>query len=121
MVRLSVARGLVVDDNAGNRARAHATLEAEAIAFVLASSGREALALFDPQTIDCILLDIRMPELDGIEVCRRIRARPDGGRVAILFLTAERDVAPFDRALAAGGDDFITKPFRTAELVTRIQ
>jgi signal transduction histidine kinase len=118
---LAVARVLVVDDNAENRALAQATLEDEDIACVLASNGREALALLDTQALDCILLDIRMPELDGIEVCTRIRARPDCGRVAILFLTAERDVATFDRALAAGGDDFITKPFRPSELVTRIQ
>ncbi|MEP6860337.1 MAG: hybrid sensor histidine kinase/response regulator [Deltaproteobacteria bacterium] len=118
---LAVARILLVDDNAQNRALAQATLEDEDIPCVLASSGREALALFDAQAIDCILLDIRMPELDGIEVCKLIRARPDGARAAILFLTAERDVATFDRALAAGGDDFITRPFRPSELVARIQ
>ncbi|HET9988905.1 MAG TPA: ATP-binding protein, partial [Kofleriaceae bacterium] len=60
-------------------------------------------------------------EMDGIEVCTRIRARPDGDRIAILFLTAERDVATFDRALEAGGDDFITKPFRAGELIARMQ
>jgi len=118
---LAVARVLVVDDNAENRALAQATLEDEDIACTLANSGRDALALLDTQPVDCILLDIRMPEMDGIEVCTRIRARPDGGRVAILFLTAERDVTTFDRALAAGGDDFITKPFRPGELVARIQ
>jgi len=62
-----------------------------------------------------------MPGIDGIEACRRIRALPGGGLVAIIFVTAQRDVETFDRALAAGGDDFITKPFRPAELVVRVQ
>jgi len=107
---VAVARVLVVDDNAENRAACR-----------VVSNGADALALVETERFDCILLDIRMPGMDGIEVCTRLRARPDGARFAILFLTAERDVSTFDRALAAGGDDFVTKPFRPGELVARIQ
>src|SRR3569623_1809396 len=117
---VAVARELVVDDNAENRALAQATLEDEDIPSSVASSGPEALALIAAESFACILLDIRMPGMDGVEVCTRVRARPDGARIAILFLTAERDVATFDRALAAGGDDFVTKPFRPCERVARI-
>ena len=117
---VAVARVLVVDDNAENRALAQATLEDEDIPCSVASSGPEALELIAAETFACILLDIRMPGMDGVEVCTRVRARPDGARIAILFLTAERDVATFDRALAAGGDDFVTTPFRPGELVARI-
>jgi signal transduction histidine kinase len=112
---------LVVDDIVENRALAKATLEDEGIAVELAATGEEALAAFARARPDCILLDVRMPGLDGIAVCERIRAMPEGDRVAIIFLTAQRDVETFDRALAAGGDDFMTKPFRPAELLVRIQ
>jgi signal transduction histidine kinase len=116
-----VSTVLVVDDNAENRALAKATLDDEGIRAVLADTGERGLAAFAESRPDCILLDIKMPGVDGIEVCTRIRALPDGDRVAIIFVTAQRDVEAFDRALAAGGDDFITKPFRPDELIVRIQ
>lgn len=112
---------LVVDDNAENRALAQAALGDDDIAAELAKTGEEAIAAFARVQPDCILLDIRMPGMDGIAVCERIRGLAGGDRVAILFVTAQRDVETFDRALRAGGDDFITKPFRPAELVVRIQ
>lgn len=112
---------LVVDDNAENRALAKATLEDEDIPVVMASTGEEAIAAFSRVRPDCVLLDIRMPGMDGITACERIRALPDGDRPAILFVTAQRDVDTFDRAVRAGGDDFITKPFRPSELLVRIQ
>jgi signal transduction histidine kinase len=62
-----------------------------------------------------------MPGMDGITVCERIRALPGGDRAAVVFVTAQRDVDTFDRALRAGGDDFITKPFRPSDLLVRIQ
>jgi signal transduction histidine kinase len=112
---------LVVDDNAENRALAKATLEDEDIRVSLAANGEEAIAAFALAPAECVLLDIRMPGMDGITVCERIRALPEGEGVAIVFLTAQRDVDTFDRALRAGGDDFITKPFRPSDLLVRIQ
>src|SRR6185436_17180541 len=102
----AIFRVLVVDDNAENRALAKATLEDEDIPVVLAATGEDAISAFARAPVDCVLLDIRMPGMDGITVCERLRALPDGDRVAILFLTAQRDVDTFDRALRAGGDDF---------------
>jgi signal transduction histidine kinase len=112
---------LVVDDNAENRALAKATLEDEGIRAVLASSGEQGIAAFVDSQPDCILLDIRMPGMDGITACERIRALDRGEEVAIVFVTAQRDVETFDRAIRAGGDDFITKPFRPGELIVRVQ
>jgi signal transduction histidine kinase len=117
----AIARVLVVDDNAENRALAKAALEDDDVPVVLAATGVEAIAEFTRAPTDCILLDIRMPGMDGIAVCERIRALPEGERVAIVFVTAQRDVETFDRALRAGGDDFITKPFRPSDLLVRIQ
>jgi two-component system, sensor histidine kinase and response regulator len=111
---------LVVDDNAENRALAKATLEDEGYAVTLATTGEEALAAFARATFDCVLLDIRMPGMDGIATCTRLRELPGGVDVPILFVTAQRDVDTFDRARDAGGDDFITKPFRPTELVARV-
>ncbi len=116
-----VATVLVVDDNAENRALAKAALEDEGYRVVLAKTGDEAVAATAADAPACILMDIRMPGLDGISACEQIRARPGGDTVAIIFLTAQRDVETFDRALAAGGDDFITKPYRPAELLVRVQ
>jgi len=111
---------LVVDDNAENRALAKATLEDEGFAVELAANGEEALAAFARAAPVCVLLDVRMPGMDGIAVCNRMRALPGGTEVPILFVTAQRDVETFDRARDAGGDDYITKPYRPSELIARV-
>jgi two-component system, sensor histidine kinase and response regulator len=112
---------LVVDDNEQNRALAEATLEDEGYHVVLADSGEAGLAAFETARPDCVLLDVRMPGMNGLEVCARMRALPEGEDVPILFLTALRDVDTFDSAQAAGGDDFLTKPVRPTELALRVQ
>lgn len=115
------ARVLVVDDNAENRALAQATLEDDGYDVDLANDGAAGIAAFTTTKPACILLDVQMPGIDGVAACEAIRALPGGDDVAIVFVTAQRDIATFDRALAAGGDDFLTKPFRPAELVVRVQ
>lgn len=112
---------LVVDDNSQNRALVEATLEDEGYQVVLASSGEEALAAFEADPCDCALLDVRMPGMDGLTLCRRLRAHPAGRDLPVVFLTALRDVETFDQAREAGGDDFLTKPVRPTELLIRVE
>ena len=123
--RLMAERGpnlvLVIDDNAANRALAQATLEDEGYQVVLAAAGEAGVAAFVRQPPDCVLLDIQMPGMDGVAVCQRVRELPGGADVPVVFLTAQRDVETFDRARQAGGDDFLTKPFRPSELILRIE
>jgi signal transduction histidine kinase len=112
---------LVVDDNEANRSLAQHTLEDEGYRVVLATGGDEALELFAREPADCVLLDVRMPGMDGFVVCERLRSLPRGADTPVVFLTALRDVDTFDRALRSGGDDFLTKPVRPTELVIRVQ
>lgn len=112
---------LVVDDNAQNRALARAALEDEGYRVVLAATGEQGLEAFAEHAPDCVLLDVRMPGMDGFAVCARMRELPGGAETPIVFLTALRDVDTFDSALRAGGDDFLTKPVRPTELAVRIQ
>lgn len=118
---MALAKILVVDDNEVSRTVARATLEGQGYAVALAKGGAEALAAFDREAPDCVLLDVLMPDLDGVTVCEQIRARPRGADTPVVFLTAQRDIDTFDRAIKVGGNDFLAKPVRPAELVVRVQ
>ncbi len=112
---------LVVDDNAANRELARQILEGEGYDVRVAASGQEALGALAEAPADCVLLDVRMPGLDGFAVCEQIRGLRGGADIPVIFLTAMRDIETFDRASLAGGDDFLTKPVRPAELLLRVQ
>jgi signal transduction histidine kinase len=112
---------LVVDDNAANRTLARLTLEGEGYRVVLAESGPECIAAFERDRPGCILMDVRMPGMDGFVTCEHIRTLPHGAETPILFLTALRDVDTFDKAQRAGGDDFLSKPISPIEMIIRVQ
>ena len=112
---------LVVDDNESNRALAKDTLEVAGFEVLTASGGAEGISVFEKELPDCIVLDVNMPEVDGFAVCERIRRGSGGADTPVIFLTALRDVDTFDRALATGGDDFLTKPVRPADLIGRVR
>ena len=83
-----------------------------------AADGRAAVALFRAQPVDVVVLDIIMPEQDGIEVCRRLRER---SQVPILFLSSRDDELDRVLGLEIGADDYVTKPFSPRELVARVK
>jgi signal transduction histidine kinase len=121
MAEPSLGRILVVDDNEQNRLLAEGSLADEGYEVVLAANGAAGIKAFEHSYFDCVLLDVRMPGLNGFEVCRALRALPRGAEVSILFLTALRDIDTFEAAHVAGGDDFLTKPLSPAELVVRVR
>jgi two-component system, sensor histidine kinase and response regulator len=114
-------RVLVVDDTPENCELVRATLEGEGMQVIVALRGEEGIRAFEAEQPDCVLMDVRMPDISGFVACQRIRALPGGDAVPIVFLTALRDVDTFDKALQAGADDFLVKPVRPTELLIRVQ
>lgn len=112
---------LVVDDNETNRLLVEETLRKEGYSVTQAASGEEAIAIFEWERHDLVLLDIRMPGLDGFATCAKLRKLAGDRVVPIAFLTALRDLETYDRALDYGADDFLTKPIRPTELLSRVQ
>jgi len=114
----SAARILVVDDEPSIVDGVATALRYEGFDVDEAGSGRDALSVVATDEPDLIVLDWMLPDVDGIEVARRVRDR--GSRAAILFLTAKDGVEDKVDALRVGGDDYVTKPFSLAELVARV-
>jgi DNA-binding response OmpR family regulator len=112
---------LAVDDDPDVLGTLSRTLQREGFEVVRAMSGTEALRLAAERPPDLIILDIGMPGLDGLSVCRRIRADSQYNNVAILFLTAYGHTDDVVAGLDAGGDDYVVKPFELAELVARVR
>jgi len=115
-------RILVVEDHFVNQRLIEAFLKDAGHTPVLAADGRDALAAFERQSFDLVLMDIQMPGMDGFEVTAAIRAReePTGSRIRILAMTAHASQEDRERCLAAGMDGHIAKPVRYEELIALI-
>jgi two-component system, OmpR family, response regulator MprA len=112
-------RILVVDDEPAVREAIERALRLEGYEVALAADGHEALARIDQRPPDAVVLDLLMPRVDGLELCRRMR---DGGdRTPVLMLTARDAVADRVAGLDAGADDYLVKPFALPELLARIR
>ena len=108
---------LVVDDDAPIRRMLDRTLAAEGYAVEAVADGGQALAAVELSAPDLIVLDVSMPGLDGLAVCRRLRAK--GLATPVLLLTARDEVPDRVAGLDAGADDYLVKPFATDELLAR--
>ncbi len=115
------ARILVVDDDALTRRSLRAMLERAYYQVETAEGGDEALRILPDYKPDLVLLDIQMPVMDGLEVCRQIRERPNGDLLPVIFLTGDERPDIHSLAFQVKGDDFLRKPVLSAELVVRIR
>jgi two-component system response regulator VicR/two-component system response regulator RegX3 len=109
---------LLVDDEEALRASLSYALVKEGYQVTTAADGRAALKLFHKEVPDIIILDLMLPEIDGMEICWRIRAF---SKIPIIMLTAKDQDIDKVWGLEAGADDYITKPFNTRELLARIK
>ena len=110
---------LVVDDEPNIRELVQVALKFHGCAVTTAVSGRDALRQAETARPDLIVLDVMMPDMDGFEVCRRLRAA--GNEVPVIFLTARDTSSDTVTGLALGGDDYVTKPFSVEALVARVR
>jgi DNA-binding response OmpR family regulator len=112
-------RILLVDDEPPIQTLLSFPLQRDGYEVVHASDGREALARFSEQTFDLVVLDLMLPKMDGLEVCRRLRAK--GERVPIIMLSAKSEEIDKVLGLELGADDYITKPFSMREFRSRVK
>ncbi|XUY27907.1 PleD family two-component system response regulator [Agrobacterium sp. rho-8.1] len=115
------ARILVVDDIAANVKLLEARLSAEYFDVISADNGAKALAICASEQVDIILLDIMMPDMDGFEVCERLKANPATAHIPVVMVTALDQPSDRVRGLKAGADDFLTKPVNDLQLISRVK
>jgi two-component system sensor histidine kinase/response regulator len=112
---------LIVDDVPKNIQLLGSILKEESYELEFATSGKEALEWLDSKQFDLVLLDIMMPEMDGFEVCRRIKENPATREVSVIFLTAKADFQSIIQGFEVGAVDYITKPYNRRELLIRVK
>ncbi len=112
---------LVVDDEPDILEFLRYNLAKEGFEVITANNGEEGIRKAEAERPNLIILDIMMPVMDGVEVCRHLRSKPEFARTAITFLTAREEDYSQIAALDVGGDDYITKPIRPRVFVSRIK
>ncbi len=112
---------LVVEDEDALSALLHYNLDKEGYQVSVAADGEEALVVVDETPPDLVVLDWMLPKVSGVEVCRRLRARPETRNMPIIMLTARGEESDRIRGLDTGADDYIVKPFSMHELAARIR
>lgn len=111
---------LVVEDRSNLLQLERIILTSKGYVVLEAGDGKTALQMVAANTPDLILLDIMLPEIDGFEVCRRVKENTRSCHIPVIILTARRTVEDKVRAREAGADVFLTKPFRSSEVLTAI-
>ena len=112
---------LVMEDEDALATLLQYNLEKEGYDVVVSADGEEGLVQIDERQPDLVLLDWMLPKVSGIEVCRRIRGRPETRNLPIIMLTARGEESDRVRGLDTGADDYLTKPFSMTELIARIR
>lgn len=111
---------LMVDDNPQNLQMLGSTLKEKGYKLAAAGSGKQALEFIEKKKPDLILLDIMMPEMNGYEVCERLKADPGTEKIPVIFLTAKTEIDSIVKGFEAGGVDYITKPFVKEVIFARL-
>ncbi len=114
-------RILIADDNEQNRELLEAYLSDEGHEIVMSEDGQQTVEMAMSEQPDLILLDIMMPKLSGYEVCQKLRENSSTANIPILMVTALKEMGDIEKAVAAGADDFLTKPVHRLELKTRVR
>ena len=109
---------LIVDDEPALVEMLHTFLRLNDFETVAAFNGRDGLVLVDVERPDLLILDLMLPDIEGYEVCQRIRKYPDGAKLPVLILSARADPLSKERAMAAGANAYLVKPVRFADLLT---
>jgi two-component system phosphate regulon response regulator PhoB len=112
-------RVLLVEDEPAQRTVLAYNLEAEGFAVTQADNGEDAMVLVEEEAPDIIILDWMMPKVSGIEVCRRLKMRPDTRGIPIIMLSARAEEVDRIRGLETGADDYVIKPYSVLELMAR--
>jgi signal transduction histidine kinase len=112
---------LVVDDNVENLRLLTQTLSPHGYKIRVAKDGKRALAAVEAQPPNLILLDIMMPDMDGYEVCRRLKAHPQTRDIPVIFISALDETLDKVKAFRVGGVDYVTKPFEVEEVLVRVE
>ncbi len=112
---------LVVDDNEQNLELLQAYLDELPCSVIGATDGVAAIELIERQNVDLILLDVMMPRMSGYEVCKKLKASPDTRGIPIIMVTALNELGDIERGVESGTDDFLTKPVKKLELLTRVK
>ena len=112
---------LIADDNTANVELLEAYLADIDCEVATASDGQETLDRVKDWSPDLILLDVMMPKLSGFEVCQKIKDDPQTSRIMVLMVTALNELGDIERAVAAGTDDFLSKPVQKVELLKRVE
>lgn len=115
------ARILVVDDVPANVKLLEVRLLAEYFEVLTATSGPDAIETCENGKVDVVLLDVMMPDMDGFEVCRRLKSDPATSHIPVVMVTALDQITDRVRGLEAGADDFLTKPVNDLQLMTRVK
>src|SRR5690554_2515337 len=120
-MRMSQPHVMIVEDERSQREVLSYNLAAEGYRITSAENGEEALLMFAEDRPDVIVLDWMLPSVSGIEVCRRLKIRPETREVPIIMLSARSDEVDRVRGLETGADDYVVKPYAISELMARVK
>ncbi len=120
-VDLSGSTVLIVDDNLQNLELLQAYLDDLPCRVLTAGDGLEAMDIVDREQVDLILLDVMMPRMSGFEVCKKLKDSPTTRSIPIIMVTALNELGDIERGVESGTDDFLSKPVKKLELVTRVK